>query len=874
MAGLLALVCIALHQATQSGGHGVLPGPNSQPYGHNEFGLKGAARQRLTVRRFVLIIAGCLASVGIGFSTISAQSNRASLTGYPIKNPQHCVAARRRRRSNKGVAASEPSPRRALQAAADVDKHLARLRRSKGNRAVLPVEDAPAVCASYARYSSDLQNEFSNEDQLRRCRQKAQSMGWDIDPQLEFQDAAISGSVRDRAGLEGLRAAAAARQFNTLFVFTINRLGRDTGIVIPLLQELTEDFGVRVISVVEGLDSTQPGWELPMLVTSYMGAQALRELAAHVRRGHEGRILNGFSVGDYCFGYRSEPVHATSDGAMVGGGNQPGNPPGVKSRQVHVPMRYVIDEAASVWVQRIFQWYVQEKRSIRWIAKELTRQGAPKDHRASTKGWHHAQVRTVLENPKYIGVWAWGVMQNVRIKKKKMQVPREVDEIRTWTRNLPELRIISDQQFEAARMRLKQNRDKWEATRTKNGKLRGSSPGGSHAQPRYLLSGLLQCAECGARLVTGGAGGKYLCCPGHTKGLCSAKTQVNRRLAERLIVEAISSRLQNNPAWEAAVLDEARQAWQAIEDSVPSQLEAVRKQLEQVRRGEINIGGQIEKFGPSATCQQRLSELEFERHELSARERELCDSDARRIPEPTIGWVREMLQTVEAVVTTATPAATTALMELVGGAIVVREVQREGKKRCYMQASFAMESTALLKASAAGEPLAKYVGQVDPHSDVVVLDLREPSPTERLADEVKLLWDEGVPYHVIGQRIGLHPTGVTKALQHWHVERGLAPPKLSAQPRRQKSLHLAEQLADPVKELLDRGLSHKETGSRLQCSLSTITAAVKHWHEQRGLPVPDGRTRRRELRIAAKQYTSNQDGSGESAITDTLPRAS
>lgn len=331
---------------------------------------------------------------------------------------------------------------------------------------------------------------------------------------------------------------------------------------------------------------------------------------------------------------------------------------------------------------------------------------------------------------------------------------------------------------------------------------------------------------------------------------------MNRRLAQRLIVEAIDLRLQNNPSWEEAVLVEARQAWRAIEDSVPSQLKAVRQQLEQVRRSEANIGGQIEMFGPSETCQQRLCELELQRHELAARERALSDNDARRLPEPTSGWGRDMVLAVHTVLKVATPAATAALLELVGGAIVVREIQRQGKKRCYMQASFTMASSAVLKASAAGPTLAKQLCSVDSMREVVELDLREPSLTERLADEVKLLWDEGLMYKEIGQRVGLHTTGVTKALRHWYVERGLASPKRGAQPRRQQHMHLAEHLSDQVKELLDLGLSHKEAGSRLQCSLSTITAAVKHWHEQRGLPAPDGRTRRRELRLKIEAKAS------------------
>ncbi|MDR1270205.1 MAG: recombinase family protein, partial [Planctomycetaceae bacterium] len=41
---------------------------------------------------------------------------------------------------------------------------------------------------------------------------------------------------------------------------------------------------------------------------------------------------------------------------------------------------YAIDEEKAVWVRRIFDWYVNENRSLQWIAKELTRLDVPKDH--------------------------------------------------------------------------------------------------------------------------------------------------------------------------------------------------------------------------------------------------------------------------------------------------------------------------------------------------------------------------------------------------------------------------------------------------------------------------------------------------------------
>ena len=65
-------------------------------------------------------------------------------------------------------------------------------------------------------------------------------------------------------------------------------------------------------------------------------------------------------------------------------------------------MTYAIHQENSKWVQRIFHWFVAERRSIRWIAKELNRLGAPKDHRSKkSKKWRHQHVSRLLGNRKY-----------------------------------------------------------------------------------------------------------------------------------------------------------------------------------------------------------------------------------------------------------------------------------------------------------------------------------------------------------------------------------------------------------------------------------------------------------------------------------------
>jgi len=49
-----------------------------------------------------------------------------------------------------------------------------------------------------------------------------------------------------------------------------------------------------------------------------------------------------------------------------------------------------------------------EGRSISWIARELTKENAPKGRRGRSTRREARHVRTILANTKYDGIWHWG----------------------------------------------------------------------------------------------------------------------------------------------------------------------------------------------------------------------------------------------------------------------------------------------------------------------------------------------------------------------------------------------------------------------------------------------------------------------------------
>ena len=68
-----------------------------------------------------------------------------------------------------------------------------------------------------------------------------------------------------------------------------------------------------------------------------------------------------------------------------------------------------------------------------------------------------------------------------------------------------------------------------------------------------------------------------------------------------------------------------------------------------------------------------------------------------------------------------------------------------------------------------------------------------------------------------------------------------------------------QRISDEVKRLYDEGLLLGEIASQLKCDINTVTSAVAFWHESRGLGVPDGRARRKTLDRKVSKRPSDDD---------------
>lgn len=698
------------------------------------------------------------------------------------------------------------------------------------------------VAASYARFSSTMQSEEGNAHQLAKNREEAARNGHCIPPDLEFSDEAVSGTKRDRAGLNAMLVAAEAGRFRTLYLYSLSRLARESVISLPMLKRLVYRYDVRVISLVDGLDSDRDGWELIAHVISIVNEQFLRELRACVLRGQEGALLAGFSVGDYRFGYKSVPV--------------PGSEVNRRGRRPKPRMIYVIDEETAPWVLRIFNWFVLERRNITWIVRELNRLKAPKDHRSSTPDWRHELVVGVLESEKYIGVWPWGENTNVRDPEtgKIRQVPRDEEECEQWTRQLPHLRLIDDETFETAQ-RLLEEHDKNRATlHDSNGKFRGSRAGASH--PRHLLSGIIVCGECGSTFYVGGTNGKYLFCPKYKRGLCRCQTQLRRDRGERMILDEIGRRILTSPAWLKTVGEEMLKAWRRQEEQVPQELATDERSLSEVQRKIDRLVDRVENGVDDRDVKKRLQERRAEKRRLVKEIDRLRRVNENRGPEPSMDWVRDQLNELSDAVNGDTPAAALALRELVGGRIVVTEIRRDGRQRHYLQGRFTIRSTAVATA-VIGKNGEDNDTADDEHTEEIVIDFVDPDPMIPQSEEAKKLYDQGYMNVEIAKILGWSKSQVTKILKFWFESRGLTMPdgraRRSTLPQKQSVVPQYQRIVEEAKRLWDANFAVVEIARRLDCCDMTVWKAIAEWHRVRGLPIPTAKDRRQRLMQRGRQ---------------------
>ena len=272
--------------------------------------------------------------------------------------------------------------------------------------------------AIYARFSSDLQNDKSVDDQIAFCREVCARNGMTV--VLTFEDRAVSASsAKNRPGFIALMRAAAARLFDVVVAEDMDRIFRDQADYHAARKEL--DFLGITIHTATGKVTKIDG-----ALRALMGEMYLENLALHVRRGLEGVIRDGRHAGGRAYGYSIVPGS---------------------------PGELVIDEAQARIVQRIFARFVAGV-TPRAIAAELNadRIAAPRGTRwnASTINGNNERGHGMLLNELYAGRIVWNKVRMVKDPTTGKRISRINSKEQHRITEVPQLRIIDDVTWNAA----------------------------------------------------------------------------------------------------------------------------------------------------------------------------------------------------------------------------------------------------------------------------------------------------------------------------------------------------------------------------------------------------------------------------------------
>jgi DNA invertase Pin-like site-specific DNA recombinase len=242
--------------------------------------------------------------------------------------------------------------------------------------------------AIYARYSTDMQNPASIEDQIRTCEEHVTAA--DGTTVQVYTDAAISGSsIKTRPGLQALIADAGLGRFDTVVAEALDRLSRDQEDIAGIYNRLQyADIQLTILS--EGDVS-----ELHIGLKGTMNALFLKDSAQKTRRGLRGRVEQGLSGGGNSFGYRVVR-RLLADGTVATG-------------------ERVVEPAEASIIQRIFTEYIAG-RSARKIAAGLNQDQlrSPRGGEWNASTIHGSRQRRngILNNEMYVGRLVWNRQGN------------------------------------------------------------------------------------------------------------------------------------------------------------------------------------------------------------------------------------------------------------------------------------------------------------------------------------------------------------------------------------------------------------------------------------------------------------------------------
>ncbi|MGY5811704.1 recombinase family protein [Rhizobium sp. LEGMi198b] len=318
----------------------------------------------------------------------------------------------------------------------------------------------------YARYSTDRQDEVSIETQIELGKSFVEKQGWKLVE--NYCDAAVSGtSFMLRPGIQQLLARVKEERIDVVLCVTVDRLSRDIEHSHKILKELRyRDVDLWTVH------AGTPVTDMEMSFRAMLSHELVGQIRFRTREGmktaaRKGKATTRISYG-YCLGQQRD-----ANGDRIRGLRE-------------------IDPAQAETVRWIFEQYASGV-SPATIAQNLNdrRVPAPQEQywRDDTIRGDGKRQAGILHNELYVGRMIWN-KQNYRKNPETERRTARLNDRSDWVvTEVPHMRIVSDELW--ARVKERQLTTLENFSRTTTNRLNRTH------RPSYLLSGMLECAECG-----------------------------------------------------------------------------------------------------------------------------------------------------------------------------------------------------------------------------------------------------------------------------------------------------------------------------------------------------------------------------------------
>lgn len=453
----------------------------------------------------------------------------------------------------------------------------------------------------YARYSSDKQSENSIDDQIRNCERYLERHFPDYKIDECYEDRAVSGSFRLRPEYQRMLKAAEAKEFQLLLVDDLSRLNRDDVEMKTTLRRLSF-WGIQVIGVSDAYDSQSKGHKIQAGMRGLMNELYLDDLREKTHRGMTGQALRGFHTGGRTYGYKHVPIFDEARQDPFG-------------RPLVIAVKREVDPDQAAVIVRIYQWFAAgytTREIADFLNSEKIRSPRGGTWAASAIYGHVKEGTGILCNELYIGKVRWNRSKWIKDPDTGARRRRPRDESEVIYQEQPELRIVPQELWEQVRARQLRQHQKSEESK-KNLHINARTGAG----PKYLLSGLLKCGECGGNYVVMDRL-RYGCCRHKERGtsVCKNNLKVERSLIEERLLSVVKHHLFTPECIELFRKEVSRRIAEREGQKDP-ELEMLKRRLSVIKSEMNNLMTAIKAGITTKSTKAELEKLEEEKSRLT-----------------------------------------------------------------------------------------------------------------------------------------------------------------------------------------------------------------------------------------------------------------